>query len=236
MHNIKDHWSLSRGMKNLLLFCVALMNVFILLGQEIDNHKEFGVMGGVATYTGDLNTGLNANFKGPAVNLFYRNNYPNNIVVLRINLLAANISGNEESLDLPLPDQTKRDLDATLTELSAVIEYNFFDFRSLKPGNDFPVCPYLFGGLGIGTVWQGEAPAFLSLPFGAGVKLKVGDRLNMGFEFGARKTFTDNLDGVDNDVDLNSSSGQDWYYFTGVSISYTKYFQKCPRNSPKIFR
>ena len=61
MHNIKDHWSLSRGMKNLLLFCVALMNVFILLGQEIDNHKEFGVMGGVATYTGDLNTGLNAN-------------------------------------------------------------------------------------------------------------------------------------------------------------------------------
>ncbi|MDB4835299.1 DUF6089 family protein [Cyclobacteriaceae bacterium] len=159
-----------------------------------------------------------------------------NIVVLRINALAANITGNEAKSNHPLPGLNQRDLSATLTEISALLEYNFFDFRSLKPRNNFPFCPYLFGGLGLGTVWAGESPAFVAIPFGAGIKIKAGNRMNLGFEFGARKTFTDKLDGITNSIDPNSSSNQDWYYFTGVSISYTKYYQKCPKSSPKSTR
>lgn len=238
MHNNLLKTTLFGEMKKFPLFFIVMVSCFLSLGQrkEMDNHMEFGVMGGVASYTGDLNSGVNLKFNGPGVNLFYRHNYPNNIVVLRVNILGAQISGSEEALSLPLPDINQRSLSAFLTEVSTVIEYNFFDFRSLKPGNDYPICPYLFGGVGIGTVWSGESPAFLSLPFGAGVKFKVANKVNLGLEFGARKSFTDKIDGVDNESDLNSNSAQDWYYFSGLSISYTKYYQKCPRNAPKIFR
>ena len=49
-----------------------------------------------------------------------------------------------------------------------------------------------------------EKPSFvLSLPFGAGVKWKAGDRLNLGAEWTLRKIFADDLDvvGFDNSID-----------------------------------
>jgi len=197
--------------------------------QEIDHRMEYGVMGGMMNYTGDLTSGTNINFRGPGFGAFYRHNYPNNIVVLRFNVLAGEVSGSEESLDIPLAGHQQREFSSLITEMSGIVEYNFFDFRSMKPGEYYPVCPYLFGGLGFGTVIGGDHPAFVSIPLGAGVKFQVGDHLNLGVEVGARKSLTDLIDGVENADDFNSSSKQDWYYFSGITFSYTRYYQKCPR-------
>ena len=234
MSNMFTGNSLSGVMRKLSFFVLFILSVAVIDAQEIDHHMEFGVMTGMISYTGDLNSGANFNFNGPTGGVFYRHNYPNNIVVFRFNVLVGEVSGTEKTLDTPLAGELQRDFSALITEMSAVFEYNFFDFRTMKPGHYYPVCPYLFGGVGFGAVVGGENPAFINIPLGAGVKFQVGDNLNLGIEMGARKSFTDKIDGIDNSSDFNSSSKQDWYYFTGLTFSYTRYYQKCPRNSPKI--
>ena len=63
-------------MRQFPLFFMFMFCVFAIKAQEIDHHMEFGVMGGVMNYTGDLYNGANVRFKGPAFGAFYRNNYP----------------------------------------------------------------------------------------------------------------------------------------------------------------
>lgn len=104
-------------------------------------------------------------------------------------------------------------------EGNLLLEYNILDLRYHR------ATPYVFGGIGIyhfnpytydtlgnrillrplGTEGQGlpEYPdrkmyrlTQFALPFGAGVKLRVSDRILLGYEIGLRKTFTDYLDDV----------------------------------------
>jgi hypothetical protein len=87
------------------------------------------------------------------------------------------------------------------------------------------------------------------LPFGMGIKYKLRDRLLLSIEGGAKATFSDFLDKIGDDpnaiprfrtdpgtgnptVDPNSinfgnRSDRDWYYFLGVTISYSFHQIKC---------
>lgn len=87
------------------------------------------------------------------------------------------------------------------------------------------------------------------IPFGLGVKYKLKDRLFLAMEFGFRATFTDNLDRIaENDIFLSrfiedpdtgdqilnpqafnfgNSNDKDWYYFLGISLSYSFHQVKC---------
>ena len=234
-NTIESILSLKREMKKFPFFCLLFLTGLLGKAQEIDQHMELGLTVGMMNYTGDLNYGLNVNFRGPAVGVFYRNNYPNNITVLKIGVAVGQISGNESDLGTPLPEFQQREFSAIVSEISATMEYNFFDFRSTKKETHYYFCPYIFGGVALSSVFGDNAsPTFLSLPFGAGFKWEASPSLNFGFEFGARKSFTDEIDGITNDDDVNSSIGNDWYYLTGVSISYTKHVQKCPKSSPKL--
>ncbi len=225
-------------MKQFSLFFTLILCSYFTTAQEIDHRMEFGVMGGLLTYSGDLNTGANIHFRGPAGGAFYRHNYKNNISVLRFNVLVGKVSGNENVAKTPLQNKLNRSFSTIVTEFSGLYEYNFFDFRKSTGRESYPICPYLFGGLGVGlaSVSTGETATYVALPFGGGVKFKVGDKLNLGIEFGARKVFSDKIDAISNTEDLNSSSNQDWYYFTGLTFSYTKYVQMCPRSAPKSRR
>ena len=87
-----------------------------------------------------------------------------------------------------------------------------------------------------------------SIPLGAGVKYALTDQINLGFEIGIRKTFTDYIDDVSltyadevilaenrgaqtvalanrtgspvNGGQSRGSSDNDWYLISGVTISY----------------
>ncbi|KEO73417.1 type IX secretion system protein PorG [Anditalea andensis] len=88
------------------------------------------------------------------------------------------------------------------------------------------------------------------IPIGAGVKYKLRDRLFMTVEAGIRATFTDYLDKIEhntvylerfipdpdnpgmnmvNPAGLNygSRDDKDWYYFLGVTLSYSFHQVKC---------
>ncbi|MGH1437736.1 MAG: DUF6089 family protein [Lewinella sp.] len=61
-----------------------------------------------------------------------------------------------------------------------------------------------------------ESPAFV-LPVGGGVRFDLSKHTSVGLELGARKTFTDQLDGVSNS---GKSDTDDWYLAGGLTISY----------------
>jgi hypothetical protein len=72
-----------------------------------------------------------------------------------------------------------------------------------------------------------------SVPFGLGAKYMVSQNATIGFEWGFRKTFRDNIDGVVNPggtLDKSSTNNADWYSFAGFFITF-RLFNKgkeCP--------
>ena len=76
------------------------------------------------------------------------------------------------------------------------------------------------------------------IPFGIGVKYKINKNWTLGSELGFRATFTDFLDLLDGNrpahltpqdrlINSGNYSDKDWYYFLGVSLSYSINSYKC---------
>lgn len=87
------------------------------------------------------------------------------------------------------------------------------------------------------------------IPFGLGIKYKLKDRLFLSVEGGAKATFSDYLDKISSDasylprfrtdpgtgdqvldpaaINFGNHSDRDWYYFLGVTLSYSFHQVKC---------
>jgi hypothetical protein len=198
-------------------------------------HKQFkrvhevGFGIGASNYTGDLAENLKLKYSKPAGNFFYRYNFPNEVSVLRANFLAGKLGVNE--LKSPEPQRSFRGLgfDGMLMEFSMLYEYDFFNFRDID-GKYF-MSPYLFGGLGITTFSGAKNTAtYATLPFGTGLKFRLSGGWNLGLEAGARKNFTDKIDGFTNQDLIGTGIGTDWTYHLGINMSYTFYSLICPED------
>ena len=61
-----------------------------------------------------------------------------------------------------------------------------------------------------------------------GYKMSVGTKMVLGFEIGARYTFTDDLDGSnpvkgladEENIKFGNINSDDWYVFTGVTVTF----------------
>jgi len=200
--------------------------------RSVTHSSEFGLGVGGLSYTGDLSPSLSLSNSGLAGEVFYRYNFANDMSVLRANLLMGQLKGNEENRDDPLSKSRNLSFSTVVTEFSILYEYNFLDFRKLYSKNDYYMTPYLLGGLIIGVGSMGSAATYTGIPFGVGVKFRMTQNINIGLEFCAKKVFSDKLDGYDDDIALSSSSQQDWYYFTGIMLSWTGYRVNCPKGHP----
>ena len=127
-----------------------------------------------------------------------------------------------------------------IKEFSAGIEFNFFDFN--LHDQDRYISPYVYLGLNyfeynLYYIDQNQ-PLILneydkdqefSIPLTLGAKVKMDQKFVLGFEIGARYTFTDNLDGSNPvgqfQTNTNYKHGalynNDWYVFTGLTLSFT---------------
>jgi len=135
----------------------------------------------------------------------------------------------------------------SMVEVSAVMEYNFLDYYDLKQKPR--VSPYVFVGVA-GLVYNikltlhdpildgangdrikpFDTNIAVAIPFGVGVKYALSKHWNLGLEFGARKLFMDKLDYLleEDPKHLANPYDNDWYYYNGVSVSYTFYRTNCP--------
>ena len=137
------------------------------------------------------------------------------------------------------PARLTRNLSFTtnITEFSAGMEFTFWEFDLHEFGN--PFVPYLYTGpayffsknqrLQSGELVEGDSLASFAIPMVVGVKYRFAFHWLIAAEFGARYTLTDNLDGsTPSEIDSNPAyddfgnlNSEDWYLFSGVTLTYT---------------
>lgn len=251
-----------RILKQVLLICAltqigSLFFSQIAFGQTPVTTSEIGFGIGGANYKGELSPNYRFLNNQPAITAFYRRDISRAIaarggVMLSHRIIDDN-TFSDEAFDLPLHNWRMTEARMSFAELSLVGEYNFLDYYDLsqKPR----VSPYFFAGVA-GLLYNikvttenpdlettlnkpFETNVAVSIPFGVGVKYALSKHWNLGLEFGARKLLMDRLDNIF-EIDgkrLANPYDNDWYFYNGISLSYTIYRVNCPppyKNKPGI--
>lgn len=129
------------------------------------------------------------------------------------------------------------EVDNKMIEGSLGIEYTFWDYELYSGKPQFT--PYLYFGVSVihfsntrlnssgrGFTFDGWDTNF-GVPLALGFKTNLAPHITLAGEIGARYTFTDNLDGSNPDeggaaqLRIGNLNNNDWFMFTGVTISYT---------------
>lgn len=215
---------------------LPILSAFLFFSLPLFAQKtEVGLGVGTMSYSGDLYRGYNFLKQKVGVQGLYRINMDEDVSV-RFALLYGNISGDDTRPFDALGGARDASFDRNILEASAVLEFHFLDYKDDR--SLIRWSPYVFGGIGAIKIFNVGADDLASiqpvLPFGAGFKHLIGKQFSLSLEFGARKTFTDMLDGVsDGEVfdkptfDFGNPEDKDWYYFVGVSFSYIIYKVPC---------
>jgi Domain of unknown function (DUF6089) len=189
---------------------------------SIVQEGEFGIGLGASQYFGDLNTRGRLNTPKMAASLFFRKNF-GNYIALRIGASFAQV-GYSDQYNTHNATMFTRNLsfNSKVWELALQGDFNFFRFMPGEP--EFSFTPYITLGAGVfsydpyaylrnekivlrplGTEGQGSSlypdrkqysSMGISIPFGAGIKYALNERINIGFEVLHRFTNTDYLDDV----------------------------------------
>ena len=203
-------------MNRILIGMLMLALPFCLHSQDF----EIGLLFGASAYEGDLtekNTAFQSQGKHAALGIFGRLDL-NRYFSSRLNFTYGKLSGS----DALSSDQNRQlrnlSFQSKLVELSLVGELNLLGFTDLGDR----LRPYLYGGIALfhfnpeanfdgqlvelqalGTEGQGMENfkdkynlTQFSIPLGFGISYKLSRSLNIGFDVGLRKTFTDYIDDV----------------------------------------
>jgi hypothetical protein len=247
--------------KTLLVCLVQAGSVFFAQSATAQYTSEIGVGLGGLVYKGELSPNYQFENNRPAITAFYRKDISAPIT-LRGALLAGMLrayDGNLEGINgngAPLPAYRQANMKGDLYEASAVVEYNFFDYHYRKAKVHFT--PYVFVGLAgylantrtatnnsaLPSLNQSGTMVGVSVPAGIGFKYALSNRWNLGLEAGARKVFSDKLDHIDGKTNgqtdlVGNPNDRDWYFFNGITLSYTFYKINCPpqyKENPKLLR
>ena len=184
------------------------------------SRAELGVFGGAAYYLGDINPTWHFYSSSVALGGIYRYNF-NSRYSLRGSMLFSGLSG--EDLDFKNNYQQNRgaSFNTDLVDLALQVEFNFQPFWAPKKSKTKKLVPYVTGG--IGYIAPSSTSSSFTIPMGAGFKANVSKRWTAALEWSFRKTFTDDLDHLDDPNNFNESSllhNNDWASFLGVMISY----------------
>lgn len=202
---------------------------------------HIGVFGGLSAYTGDLTDKI---FPKEVTNaaIGITGNYElTDQFMLRGGFTYSVVGGADRFSERPSHINRNLSFESSVYEFSAVMEYylnNLYDRRFSPYGfaglAAYHFNPYTYYGgqkvflKPLSTEGQGlpgypDAKPYrltqMAVPFGAGIKYRINDKLRVGLELGYRKLFTDYLDDVStvyaDPADLLAAKGQ-----LAVDISY----------------
>jgi len=207
-------------MKKLSWFFSLLIISLTAVGQR---NADFGVFGGVTSYIGDINPSRLFYAPLPAVGLFYRYNlHPRQSI--RINLLFGGLHGNDLDFNNSFQQNRGASFSGTSGELSGQFEFNFFNYSTM--GKRWNYSPYIALGFGVAMVNSGSMAVIPVIPLSAGFKINIYKNIGLEAEYGFRKTFYDNFDGLTDFVDPADHGwlhNNDWYTFAGIGLTWKMY-------------
>lgn len=227
------------GKKGILWILIAFST---LLNAQVN---EVGIWLGGSNLIGDVGSTLFINPNSFASGITYKYN-KNPRIAYRIGLTNLSLDLNDADAQNKIQQSFQVSVKKSLTELSAGIEFNFFEYN-LASRRQFQT-PYFFLGL---TALQYktakstsvlvapnkrvnyENERTLAIPFGIGYKRRLFRNFAFAIETRWQYTFKDNLDDGDfiaeniipdtfsEKAKFNNNTTNDWYTFTGISLIYT---------------
>jgi hypothetical protein len=201
------------------IFLLMLISM-ALQGQR---KSDYGVFGGVSSYIGDINPGRLLYAPLPAAGVFYRYNlHPRQSI--RANLFVGGLRASDRDFNNDFQQARNASFSGMVGELAAQFEFNFFPYAT--DGKRWNYTPYVAGGAGISFINTQSFTYIPVIPFSFGFKVNVYKNLGIEAEYGFRKTFYDNFDGL-NDLVAPEDHGwlhnNDWYTFTGICVTWKIY-------------
>ncbi len=109
-------------------------------------------------------------------------------------------------------------------EFAVQFEFNFFPYST--EGKQWDFTPYFAAGAGIAFINTATSTYIPVIPFSFGFKVNVYKNIGLEAEYGFRKTFYDNFDGLKDLVapsDFGWIHNNDWYTFTGIAVTWKIY-------------
>lgn len=210
-----------------------LLGFFSFISMNAQIH-EVGVFLGGSNYIGDVGSTTYISPDKLAFGVLYKwNKSPRH--AYRFSYTQSTITAND--LDSKEGGRKKRGyrFDNTIRELSAGLEFNFFDFNLHESKRK--ITPYVFSGLSYfrydelyitaGQTKKDKGSGSFAIPMILGIKTNLTTNLVVGLEVGARYTFTDNFDGSNPKNDglkplrFGNLNNNDWYVFSGATLTYT---------------
>jgi hypothetical protein len=216
-------------MKRILFVLITTVLTFTAEAQI----NELGVFAGGANYIGDVGPTDYIAPNGLALGIIYKwNRSPRHS--WRASFTYGNLSSHDADSDVPSRKQRGFEFENNVKELSAGMEFNFFDFNLHE--DHFKITPYVYSGLSY--AWFNELyidsdgvgkedgnNSSLAIPMTVGIKAHIAAKWVIGVEVGARYTFNDNIDGSNPDngqrMHFGNLESNDWYVFSGVTLTYT---------------
>jgi len=197
---------------------------------------EVGVFGGGSNFIGDIGSTTYIAPNAPALGVILKwNRSPRHS--WRVSLIYSDLEGFDNKSDDPRRQARNYSFDSNLFEISAGMEYTFWDFDLHTSG--IKVVPYLYSGISVANhdnyffdstgqyTAEGTNSWAFGIPMVLGIKSNITNHFILGFEVGARYTFSDELDGsVPDDAfreffSFGNTNSNDWYVFTGFTLTYT---------------
>ncbi len=195
---------------------------------------DYGIIGGVSSYLGDINPNRLFYSPLPAGGIFYRYNFhPRQS--LRANIIFGGLRANDLDFNNPIQTARKAQFSGNIGEMALQFEFNFLPYST--QGKKWNLTPYIAAGLGlsfIDTKTTVQLPSFNYsaftyqpiIPFSVGFKINIHKNLGLEAEYGFRKTFYDNFDGLTNNIDPDHKAwlhNNDWYSFAGIAFTWKIY-------------
>lgn len=213
-----------------LLAIVTLIVACTVCAQAQDYRYEVGPALGMSGYLGDVNNSNMWKHPGAAGGVVFRY-IRNSRWAFKANLFYAGISGNSNDMATKLPDGAYYEFKSSLFDVGAQAEFNFFNFGiGPKYKNQKRITPYMVAGAGLVIGTAGGGSVAFSLPLGIGVKYKIKERLNVGFEFTMRKSFGDKLDGLSDlyGVKHTFAKNTEWYSMALFTLTW-EFSKRCTK-------
>ena len=216
----------SRSLSSKVWVRVLAVSIFCLYGSSLSAQSlEAGIYGGGCYYLGDLNPGKHFLNYDIAYGVLARY-VINDRWAVKLSAYRGKVKGNSSQSKF-MPER-ELSFSSPVTDISAVAEFNFFDFYI--GSRKHWITPYIYAGFSffffnpkdggvslqsIGTEgqmvgYEGRTPYkkfSFGIPLGLGVKVSLARRLGITVFWEIHKTFTDYLDDVSKT-----------YYLTGSSI------------------
>jgi len=208
---------------------------FLLLFSKTEAQiNELGVFFGGSNYIGDVGPTTYIAPKEISLGILYKWNRSTRHA-WRFSYTQGKITSDDMDSDAPSRKKRGYSFENEIKELSAGLEFNFFDFNLHE--SDWITTPYVHTGISFfrydelyvldGKTKIDESKYAMAIPMTVGLKTRIADQFVLGLETGIRYTFTDNLDGSNpkneaySHLNFGNLNSKDWYVFTGLTLTYT---------------